>query len=90
MTAAKPDRIAARLTTEQGEIIRRAAEVEGATITEFAVSAAVTRAREVLADQRLFALDDAAWTEFTAILDGPVKHRPHLAKALSRPSPFEE
>jgi uncharacterized protein (DUF1778 family) len=90
MTAAKPDRIAARLTAEQGDLIRRAAEVEGATITEFAVSAAVTRAREVLADQRLFVLDDAAWTQFTAILDAPVTHRPHLTTLLTGPSLFEE
>ncbi|MGQ0464410.1 MAG: type II toxin-antitoxin system TacA family antitoxin [Sporichthyaceae bacterium] len=90
MTATKPDRIAARLTAEQGEIIRRAAEVEGSTITEFAVSAAVARAREVLADQRLFVLDDVAWTEFAAALDAPVRPRPRLARLLATPAVFEE
>lgn len=90
MTSTKTDRIAARLSAEQGEIIRRAADVEGTTITDFAVSATMARAREVLADQRLFVLSEAAWVELNAILDAPVQHKPKLTKLLAAPSVFEE
>lgn len=85
----KDDRIAVRVSQEQSELIRHAAEVEGATVTDFTVQAAVARARDVLADRRLFELDDAAWTEFTALLDRPVEYPARLAKLFAEPSVFE-
>jgi uncharacterized protein (DUF1778 family) len=53
-------------------LIRRAAEVEGTDLPTFTVTATLAHARNVLADRRLFVLDDAAWTEFMAMLDRPV------------------
>lgn len=85
----KPGRIAARLSVEQDEIIRRAAEVEGSTLTEFAVSATMAHAREVLADQRIFLLSEPSWAEFNALLDAPAQHKPRLSKLLTEPSVFD-
>lgn len=82
----KSERLEARITPEQDALIRRAADVEGTTLTDFTVSAAVGRAREVLADQRVFVLDDAGWSELNAILDAPAQHKPRLAKLLAAPS----
>ena len=45
-------------------------------------------ARDVLADRRLFLLDDAAWTQFNALLDRPVTHRPRLERLFTEPSIF--
>ena len=70
--ATKTERVAIRLTSEQNALIRRAAEVEGTDLTNFTVTATLAHAREVLADRRLFILDDAAWQEFLAVLDRPV------------------
>ena len=70
-------------------MIRRAAEVEGTSITEFTVDAAVSRARDVLVDRRLFNLDDAAWTEFLAVLDRPIAYKPRLEKLFASESIFE-
>src|ERR1019366_8654957 len=70
----KDSRLAVRLSSEQDALIRRAAQVEGTSITEFTVDAAVSHARDVLVDRRLFMLDDAAWTEFLAVLDPPIAY----------------
>lgn len=45
---------------------------------------------EALADRRLYAIDDAAWMEFLAMLDRPMSHKPRLAQLLTEPSPFGE
>ncbi len=70
-------------------LIRRAAEVEGTDLTNFTVTATLAHARDVLADRRLFALDDAAWTEFLAVLDRPVSHKPRLATLFAERSIFD-
>jgi uncharacterized protein (DUF1778 family) len=89
MTTTKDSRLAVRLSSEQDALIRHAAETEGRTVTEFTVDAVVSRARDVLMDRRLFVLDDAAWTEFLAVLDAPVVHRPRLEKLFAEDSIFE-
>jgi uncharacterized protein (DUF1778 family) len=87
---AKTERFAVRLTAEQDALIRRAAEVEGTDLTNFTVTATLARARDVLADRRLFVLDDASWDEFQAVLDRPVSQRPRLAALFEEPSIFDE
>jgi uncharacterized protein (DUF1778 family) len=89
MSATKEARIAVRVSTEQDALIRHAAETEGMTVTDFTVQAAVNHARDVLADRRLFQLDDAAWAEFLAILDRPVEYKPRLNKLFAEDSTFE-
>ncbi len=84
----KTERLAARLTPEQDALIRRAAEIEGTDLTNFTVTAALAHARDVLADRRLFIIDDAAWTQFNALLDRPVTHKPRLEKLFSEPTVF--
>ena len=87
--ATKTERVAVRLTSEQNALIRRAAEVEGTDLTNFTVTATLAHAREVLADRRLFILDDAAWQEFLAALDRPVTPKPRLERLFSEPSRFD-
>lgn len=88
--ATKTERFAVRLTPDQDALIRRAAEVEGTDLTNFTVTATLAHAQNVLADRRLFAIDDAAWTEFLALLDQPVSHKPRLAKLFAEPSIFDQ
>jgi uncharacterized protein (DUF1778 family) len=90
MTATKDSRIAVRLSSDQGALIRHAAEVEGTSITDFTVAATMAHALDVLADRRVFAIDDAAWNEFLAVLERPVAHKPRLAKLLAEPTVFTE
>lgn len=79
-----------RLSSDQDALIRHAAQVEGTSITEFTVAAAMSHAIDVLADRRMFAIDDAAWNEFEAVLDRPVSHNPRLTKLFVEPSAFTE
>jgi uncharacterized protein (DUF1778 family) len=85
----KTERFAVRLTAEQDALIRCAAEVEGTDLTNFTVTATLAHARDVLADRRLFVLDDAAWTEFLAVLDRPVSPKPRLEKLFAEQSVFD-
>ncbi len=87
-TERKTERLAARLTPEQDALIRRAAEVEGTDLTNFTITATLAHARDVLADRRLFIIDDAAWTQFAAMLDRPVAPKPRLEKLFSEPTIF--
>ena len=86
----KDARLAMRLTPDQDALIRDAAAATGQSLTEFVITAAVTRAEDTLADRRVFRLDDAAWTEFNAILDRPAQRIPELAKLLNEPAPWDK
>ena len=55
-----------------------------------AVAQALAHAHDVLADRRLFAIDDAAWAEFLTRLDQPVSHKPRLEKLFTEPSIFDQ
>jgi uncharacterized protein (DUF1778 family) len=83
-TQAKDSRLAVRLTSEQRARVDQAAAAEGRTVTEFAVAALSERAGHVLADRRLFPLDDEQWDRFCALLDQPVRSLPRLAELLAR------
>lgn len=86
MAATKDARLHVRLSSEQGSLIRHAAEVEGKTVTEFTVE----HPRDVLADRRLFLLDESAWDEFRARLDRPAVRKPRLAELLAKEPPWQE
>lgn len=90
MPTTKDARLAVRLSSDQDALIRLAAEAEGTNITEFTVAAALSRAFEVLADRRVFTVDDTAWNELLAVLDRPVSHKPRLAQLLAEPSMFDD
>ena len=89
-TRRKQARLAMRLTPDQDALIRDAAAVTGQSLTDFITLAAVTRAEDTLADRRVFRLDNAAWAEFTAILDRPAQRIPELAKLLNERAPWDE
>jgi uncharacterized protein (DUF1778 family) len=85
----KTARLAVRLTPEQDALIRYAADVEGTDLTNFTITATLAHAREVLADRRLFVLNDVAWTQFSVLLDRPVMHKPGLEKLFAEPQFFD-
>ena len=86
MSAIKEARINLRLRADDDELIRRAAEHTGQTVTEFLTASAIQRAHDVLADQRTFVLDEATWDEFIACLDRPIEPDPVLVELFGRPT----
>lgn len=85
---AKDARLAVRLNEQQLDRIKQAAETTGQTVSDFAVRTLTSEAAHVLADRRVFALDDAAWTHLNDLLDRPIQHKPRLEKVMSVTSPF--
>jgi uncharacterized protein (DUF1778 family) len=89
MPATKDARVNLRLRAAADELIRRAAQTTGQTVTEFLTSSAAERAHDVLADQRTFVLDEPTWDEFVALLDEPVCPDQRLAALFARPQRIE-
>lgn len=75
-----------RVTGAQEAIIKEAAESAGQTVTDFSVQAVLNRANELLADRRIFDLDQTTWDEFTAILDAPPRVLAKLRDLAAKPS----
>lgn len=79
---AKDERITVRVSQEQLELFKEAADLEGRTLSDFTVSTLTSRSQDVLAEQRVFKLTGAKWSELMSMLDQPPVVRPHLADAL--------
>lgn len=86
--ANRSERLQLRVSQEQRHVIEQAASARHETLTDYVVRHAVSAATEDLADRRYFELDDAAWTEFNALLSRPAVRKPKLEKLLSQPSPW--
>jgi len=89
-TSRKAARLAVRLTPDQDVVIREAAAASGQSLTEFVMTAAMTRAQDALADRRHFRLDTKAWDDFVTLLDRPAKSIPELAALLNERAPWDE
>jgi len=70
--------------------IEQGSDAEGHAIASLQLRAAHLDAEGRCERSVVFALADAAWTEFTAILDRPAKRIPELAALLSEPAPWDE
>lgn len=88
-TESKSERIDIRTTISVKRVLQEAAAAKSKTVTEFMLDVALTEAAEVLAERRLFQLDDEEWAAFQAALDAPTKPKPRLEALLREPSVFE-
>ena len=87
--ATKSERLNMRLTAAQDEVLRRAAEANGESMSEYVLRHAIEAAETDLADRRVFVLDAAAWQKLQAALDRPAARKPQVAKLLAYPSILE-
>ena len=88
MSTTKTRRLDLRLTEEQDALIRRAAEQDTRSISDFVLSAATLEAQRRLADQRFFILNEEEHARFEEILQASPTDDPKLRKLFERPSPF--
>ena len=88
MSSTKTRRLDLRLTEEQDALIRRAAEQDARSISDFVLSAATLEAQRRLADQRFFILNEEDHARFEEILEASPTDDPKLRKLVDRPSPF--
>ena len=88
MSTTKTRRLDLRLTEEQDALIRRAAEQDARSISDFVLSVATLEAQRRLADQRFFILNEEEHARFEEILAASPTDDPKLRKLFDRPSPF--
>ncbi len=82
----KVERLEARITREQKELLQRAAELEGRSLTDFVVSSAFEKALRTLEEHSIIKLsheDSIAFVE--SLLNSPqLKPDEPLARAINR------
>lgn len=77
-----------RASAEQKALIDRAAKRLGKSRTEFVLDTMREASENVLLDQRLFSLDEAAFDVFKAMLDAPAEPSDGLRRTLTTPAPW--
>jgi uncharacterized protein (DUF1778 family) len=87
--SARGETINLRASQKQKALIDHAAQTLGRSRSDFMLDTACREAEAVLLDRRYFALSEAAFKRFTAMLDGPPKHNPRLRRLLRAKAPWE-
>ena len=77
-------RLEARITREALAIIRRAAEIQGRSVSDFVVAAAQEAARKTVAETEVIRLSREAQERFVALLLNPSVPAPALKRAFRR------
>lgn len=78
----KDERLTVRVTHEQLELFRDAAELQGQTVSDFAITTLTSKAHDVMAERRVFRISGERWNELISRLDERPVVRPNLADAL--------
>jgi uncharacterized protein (DUF1778 family) len=78
-----------RAPQQTRDLIEKAAEVSGKTMTGFILDSATQRAMDVLLDQRFFALTDEQYRAFQNVLDNPPPPNEKLKQLMRRKAPWE-
>ncbi|GHC53765.1 hypothetical protein GCM10007315_15660 [Gemmobacter tilapiae] len=81
-TKTRSERIEARTTADTLAIVRRAAEIQGRSISEFVMSAAEEAARKAVEDDRLIRLTEAEQARFVEALLNPKAPAPAMQRAF--------
>ncbi len=80
----KSDRIGARVPHEVYEMLRRAAELTGATINQFLVQSALKEAQAVIEREEVIRLSARDWGWLLERLETPPLANTHLQGAIAR------
>ena len=83
-TATRTARLEARLSSEALALVKRAAEIEGRSVSDFVVSAAQDAARRTIAEIEIIRLSRAAQEKFANLLLDPPRPARGLKRAFAR------
>ncbi len=81
-TGRKETRLVARASTEVQEVIQRAADYSGATLSQFLIESAMERARSVIERSEALHLSMAGADALFSALENPPKANNKLLKAV--------
>lgn len=77
-------RIEARISRDALETIRRAAEIQGRSVSDFVVAATQAAAEQTIIDVEILKLSRKASEQFATLLINPPKSTSALARAFKR------
>ena len=80
--AVKPERLEARVTSEQKELIERAADLEGRSLTDFVVASVAAAAKQVIQEHEILKLAAQDRAVFLAALQNPPEPNAKLRELL--------
>lgn len=83
-TAVSTARLEARISTDLHSMLKRAAEIQGRTMTDFVVSAVQDAAQQAIAQSEVIRLSLADQECFAHALLSPPKPAPALKRAFAR------
>ena len=81
----KDSRLNLRVSTNQEQLIRRAAAATERSVTDFVLDSAAERAETVLAERRWFILSEEQFDRFEELLDAPFEPSDALRSFLATP-----
>lgn len=82
-TAPRQARLEARIAPEVHEMLKRAAEIEGRSLTDFVVAAASAAARHTIAEAEVIQLSGESARAFAALLLDPPAPVPAMVRAFA-------
>jgi uncharacterized protein (DUF1778 family) len=77
-------RLEARIAPEALAVVRRAAEIQGRSVSDFVVAAAQEAAQKTVSEVEVIRLSRAAQEQFVKLLTQPPAPKPALKKAFAR------
>ena len=89
-STARTEKMDLRISPAAKAALRRAAEMDRKSVSEFVLESALARAEQLLANQTQIALSPQTWSAFVDALDAPPRPlAPRLARLIAEPSVFE-
>lgn len=82
--ASRTSRIEARISPEALKVVRRAAEIQGRSVSDFVVAAAQEAAQRAISEVEVLRLSTEAQDQFISLLLNPPKPSAALARAFKR------
>jgi uncharacterized protein (DUF1778 family) len=89
MAARTTVRWAFRVEPKADQLVRKAAEISGRSLTDFVKAAATVEAERVIANRTRFVLDRDQWDAFADALERPMRSIPAAKRLLIEPSVFD-
>ncbi|PWQ92721.1 DUF1778 domain-containing protein [Leucothrix pacifica] len=75
------ERIEIQIPSDVKQVLSKAAEINGSTLSAFLMSAAVEKARDVLQAHQHFELSETEWQFFMSVLETPPEPNNYLKAA---------
>jgi uncharacterized protein (DUF1778 family) len=80
----RTSRLEARIAPDALAVVRRAAEIQGRSVSDFVVAAAQEAALKAVSEVEVIRLSRSAQEQFVTLLTKPSKPAPALKKAFAR------